>query len=141
MKLAYVDSCIWIIRVEGLPKHKQIIDKKLHDLAEEGWMFCISEVVILEILAKLLKQDEDNLVQFYREAFDKIRILKNYPHVFRHALSIIQTENLKGMDAIHVAFADHYDCNGFVSSDSHFMNLKIIPPLLINLDDEEKERY
>jgi len=133
MKLAYVDSCIWITRVEGLPKHQQIVDQKLHDLAEEGWMFCISEVVILEILAKLLKQDKDDLVQFYRKTFDKIRILKNYSHVFRHALSIIQTENLKGMDSIHVAFADYYNCEGFVSSDSHFMNLKIVPLLWINL--------
>ena len=139
MKLAYVDSCIWIVLMEGSPKHQQIVDQKLHDLAGEGWIFCISEAVILEILAKPLKQDKDNLIQLYRETFNKVRILKNYPHVFNHALSIAQTENLKGMDAIHVAFADHYNCDGFVSSDSHFMNLKIVQPLLINLGSGKRD--
>ncbi len=131
MKLAYVDSCIWIARVEGLPKYKKIIDKKLTDLTEEGWIFCTSELVALEVLAKPLKENQDNLVQVYRKIFEKMRMLKNYSNVFRHALLITQTENLKGMDAIHVAIADYYNCKQFVSSDPHFQNLKIISPLMV----------
>lgn len=65
MKLAYIDSCIWIARVEGLPRYKQIIDKELNNLAEEGWVFCGSELIILEILAKPLKENNDNLAQIY----------------------------------------------------------------------------
>lgn len=37
MKLAYVDSCIWIARIEGLTDYKTIIDDKLQNLAQEGW--------------------------------------------------------------------------------------------------------
>lgn len=40
MKLAYIDSCIWIARVEGLPEYKRILDENLQRLAEEGWTFC-----------------------------------------------------------------------------------------------------
>lgn len=133
MKLAYIDSCIWIARVEGLVRYKQIIDKKLNDLAEEGWIFCASELVTLEILTKPLKENNDNLAQIYRKLFEKVRILKNYSNIFKDALLISQTENLKGMDSIHVAFADHYKCKRFVSSDPHFADLKIIPALWIDL--------
>ena len=115
MKLAYIDSCIWIARVEGLPKYRQIIDERLHSLAEDGWTFCISEIVILEILVKPLKENNEVLVQIYRKIFEKIKTLKNYSNIFKQALLIAQTENLTGMDAIHVAFADHYNCTRFIS--------------------------
>ena len=133
MKLAYIDSCIWIARVEGLPEYKKIIDETLKNLAEDGWVFCISEVVMLEILTKPLKENNEALANIYRKIFEKIKILKNYSNIFRHALLITQTENLPGMDAIHVAFADHYNCNRFISSDAHLKKLKIVSPLWINL--------
>ena len=34
MKLAYIDSCVWIARVEGLPEYRKIIDASLQALAE-----------------------------------------------------------------------------------------------------------
>jgi len=136
MKLTYIDSCIWIARVEGLPRYKQIINETLKDLAEKGWIFCASELVALEVLAKPLKENNDNLAHIYRKLFEKSRVLKSYSNIFRHALLITQTESLKGMDAIHVAFADRYNCKRFVSIDPHFRNLKIVPPLWVKLDSE-----
>ncbi len=61
MKLAYIDFCVWIARVEGLPEYQKVID------------------------------------------------------------------------AIHVAIAEHHNCQLFVTSDPHFRNLKIVPPQLIDL--------
>lgn len=52
---------------------------------------------------------------------------------------ITQTENLKGMDAIHVAFADRYHCKCFISSDPHFRKLKVVPPIWVNLEENSKE--
>jgi hypothetical protein len=35
MKLAYIDSCVWIARVEGLSEYRNFIDASLQALAEE----------------------------------------------------------------------------------------------------------
>ncbi|MCI0691589.1 PIN domain-containing protein [candidate division KSB1 bacterium] len=133
MKLAYIDSCVWIARVEGLPEYQKVIDANLQTLAEEGWTFCTSDVVVLEVLAKPLRENQDHLVQIYRNIIQKLKTLKNYSGVFKNALSLTKSENLKGMDAIHVAIAEHHNCQLFVTSDPHFRNLKIVPPQLINL--------
>jgi hypothetical protein len=46
---------------------------------------------------------------------------------------IAQDENLKTMDAIHVAIAVQHGCKRFVSTDTHFKNLKIMPVTWIDL--------
>ena len=58
--------------------------------------------------------------------------------MFEQAIMIAQTENLKAMDAIHIAIAIHHGCQCFVSSDSHFKNLTIIPPVWIDLSTKEQ---
>ncbi|MGH7596930.1 MAG: type II toxin-antitoxin system VapC family toxin [bacterium] len=133
MKLAYIDSCVWIARVEGLLEYQKVIDANLQALAEDGWTFCTSDVVVLEVLAKPLKENQDHLVQIYRNIIQKLKALKNYSAVFKNALTLTKSENLKGMDAIHVAIAEHHNCQFFVTSDPHFRNLKIIPHKLIDL--------
>ena len=135
MKLAYIDSCIWITQIEGLSVHQTIIDRKLSDLAQEGWTSCISEMVLLEALLKPLKNSQAELVQKYRDLFKTTRMLKNYSNVFKDALQIAQTENLNVVDSIHVAIAKHYGCQFFVSSDPHFRDLKIIPPFWVDLSE------
>jgi len=128
MKLAYVDSCVWIARVEGLSVYKNAIDEHLVTLAQDGWIFCTSEVVSLEVLIKPLQAEQDKLVRIYRQIFDEMRLLASYSSVFSHALLIAQLENLKSMDSIHVAMADYHNCGLFVSSDPHFRHLKVITP-------------
>ncbi len=135
MKRAYIDSCIWIARVEGLTTYRKVIDEKLSKLANEEWTFCVSEAVQLEVLLEPLKKSHDELVQIYRKIFDETRMLKIYTSVFKNALLIAQAENLKGLDAVHVAIADHYNCKLFVSSDPHFRNLNI-QPYWINLEEQ-----
>lgn len=39
MKLAYIDSSIWITRVEGSANYRQILDDKLTSLLQEGWQY------------------------------------------------------------------------------------------------------
>ena len=52
MKLAYVDSSVWITYVEGFTSYQQQIDEKLEQLAAEGWLFCTSDVVKIVCHAK-----------------------------------------------------------------------------------------
>lgn len=133
MKLAYLDSCVYIAHFEGLPIYKTILARHLAQLAQGGWLSCISEIVILEVLAKPLQNQQDTLAQHYQKLFQTLRILENYPQLFTDALHIMQTEHLKIIDALHVAIAVHHDCQLFVSSDPHFRLLKTIRPHWIDL--------
>jgi predicted nucleic acid-binding protein len=80
-----------------------------------------------------LKEKQDSLAQIYRILFQKMRTIKIFPAVFKDALLLTVSENLKGLDAIHVAIAQHHNCQLFVTSDPHFRNLKVIIPHLIAL--------
>ena len=135
MKRAYVDSCIWITRFEGKAVYKHLIHAKLDALAEAEWEFCISEVVSLEVLVKPLRLGALEEAQKIRVFLQTMRQFKNYAGVFADALRIAQSENLKAMDAIHVALAQQHQCELFVSSDPHFRSLKTIRPYWIDLSD------
>jgi predicted nucleic acid-binding protein len=133
MKLAYIDSCVYISRFEGIPAYRAVIEQGLQQLARDGWVACISELVSLEVLINPLKQGQHGLVLQYKRLFGTVNIFTVYPHIFKDALQIAQSENLKAVDAIHVAFAKHYDCQLFVSSDPHFRDLATMTPYWIDL--------
>lgn len=133
MKRAYVDSCIWIASIEGLPAYKATINTHLQHISAQGWTFCVSDIVLFEVLLKPLQQNRNVLVRQYRELFANLSILKNFTNVFKDALFVAQTENLKALDALHVTLAVHHSCELFVTSDPHFTNLKALAPLWIDL--------
>lgn len=73
------------------------------------------------------------MVDLYTRVFNQIDILANYNGLLRDALVIAQNVNLRGMDAIHVAFASYYNCDTFIATDDHFRTLKILPVYWIEL--------
>ena len=133
MKLAYLDSAVWISRFEGLPAYKKIINAHLNELSKNGWTFCASEAVILEVMVKPYRDNNTEVTKAYNEVFEQTLLLKELPNVFEIALMIAQGENMKAMDAIHVAIAVQHGCKRFVSTDPHFKNLKIMPSTWIDL--------
>ena len=137
MKLAYVDSSAWITRIEGLEVYRKSINDCFNKLISDGWLLCTSEVVSLEILPKLYKENNDAIIDIYNNLFQQTYTLKTFSNVFEQAMIIAQTENLKAMDAIHVAIAVKNGCQCFVSTDKHFKNLKIISPVWIDLNTKK----
>ncbi len=133
MKLAYIDSCIYISRFEGIPEYKAIIEKKLQQLALAGYISCISELVSLEVFVSPLKKGQTELVLQYRSLFQRTKTLPVYSEVFKDALQIAQSDNLRAIDALHVAMATYHGCQVFVSSDPHFRNLTTVTPHWIDL--------
>lgn len=133
MKLAYIDSSVWIARIEGLPEYPKILDKTLATMLQDDWQFCVSDAVVLEVLAKLYKQNQLELIAVYRKIFAEIRILRIPTDIFTNALLVIQAEQLKAMDAVHIALALHHHCQCIVSTDKHFRELKTIPVIWIDL--------
>jgi predicted nucleic acid-binding protein len=136
MKLAYVDSSAWITRLEGLPVYRHTINACLNQLLDEEWVLCSSSIVMLEVFPKLYRNKNNTLIEIYHKLFERTHQLKSFPDIFEQAMMIAQTENLKAMDAIHVAIANHRQC--FVSTDLHFKNLTIIPPVWIDLSKKEQ---
>ena len=136
MKYAYIDSCIWITAIEGLPTYQAILDAELQDLAQAGWTFCVSDLVTLEVLTKPVKENQHALLQQYHALFGTLRPLKTYLNVFKDALPISSSESLKGIDVLHVTLAAHHNCQLFVSSDPHFRHLKMITPHWIDLSGQ-----
>lgn len=134
MKLAYIDSCVWISWIEGSSEYKKTVSRALRELAKETWTYCISDAIILEVLANPLRNQHAALVNAYRRLFEHCRNLKTPTTVFRDALSIASAENLKGMDAVHVGIAKHQGCQRFVSTDSHFAHLRVLTPYWIQLN-------
>ena len=133
MKLAYIDTSIWITRVEGLAIYREKIDKTLNDIVNDNWTICISDAVILETLVKPYKQKQEMIICAYNKIFESTITLESFKNVFKNALLIAQTENLKPMDAVHVSIAVQHRCRRFISTDPNFKNLKIIPCTWINL--------
>lgn len=124
--LVYIDSSIWITYVEGLPAYQNNVEKHLEKLKKDGCRFCMSQAVILETLSKPYRKNNQALVSVYTELFQNSKILPNYLNLFSDCMEIMRTETLKAMDSIHIAFAVHYDCELFVTTDLDFRNVKSI---------------
>lgn len=122
MKLAYIDASVWIAQVEGIPAYQQVTLSALRELRRDGWLPCISEVVILETLCKPYQEYNQALMATYNTIFGKMTEFKVFDTLIKDALLFTQTENLKPMDAIHLAFAVKYGCARLVTTDPHFKN-------------------
>ncbi len=131
--MAYVDSSIWISRFEGHYSYQNIVENQLREIKKRGFTLCVSEAVLLEVLFKPYRNDQQSLIDLYHRVFSQLDILPNYDGVFRDALTIATKDNLRGIDSIHVALATHYGCERFITTDSDFRNLSTIYSLVIDL--------
>ncbi len=133
MKYAYVDSSVWIARFEGFPAYRKIVTSAQTALEQDGWKFCFSELVQLEVLLKPHRENQQFLIEAYSEAFAQALLLPNFGGVFKNAFGIAQTNSLKAMDAIHAAFAIGYGCELFVTTDADFRMFNKLPLHWIDL--------
>lgn len=132
-KRAYVDSSVWIERIEGMEKYHNIIDEVWQDMIQEGWQFCISEPVILEVMCRPLWNNDQPAIEAYNHAFSQAYMLPYFEGIFQSALSIIRLEQIKSLDAIHLAYASHYQCDRFITTDTHFKSVTTVPIHFIDL--------
>ena len=88
---------------------------------------------MLETLCKPYQENNQILIAAYNTIFDNITKLKVFDEIFKDALLFTQKENLKPMDAVHLAFAAKYGCARLVTTDPHFKNLKTITPHWLDL--------
>lgn len=133
MKLAYVDSCVWITLIEGLDHYRPTIRDALAALAQDDWELCTSDAVRLEVLLRPIRLKDEILIDIYRALLNTNRALPVSQSVFADALSRAVRDGLKAMDAVHVTIAEQHGCQRFVTTDPHFRSLTTITPELIAL--------
>lgn len=92
--LAYVDSSIWIARMEGLPEYQSVIQSQLKELKLDGWCLCTSRAVMMETLYKHYRDENQSLIMMYNKLFDKTKFLPNYASLFDDAMRIMREETL-----------------------------------------------
>jgi hypothetical protein len=97
LKLAYIDSSVWITQFEGYPIYQQIIDDALTSLENDKWLFGISSAVTLEVLLKPYREAQTGLIDAYNRAFQQAHLLPSFTDVFDHALFASQSEHLKAL--------------------------------------------
>lgn len=93
MKKAYVDSCVWITKIEGMKEYQTVINEHLSILKKEGWIFCISEMVLLEILCKPIIQNNSELRKSYIQLIKNTDKIEGYRYILTLALTKVLTEN------------------------------------------------
>jgi predicted nucleic acid-binding protein len=133
LKTAYLESSIWINRSEGTLAHRTYVEQGVLVFDNEGWDFCISDAVKLEVLWRLYYQGHYDRIENYTMQFQKAIHIPVYSSVFQDALEIASLEGLRPLDAIHVAFAISGKCDCFVTADRDFRNLRSIPVRFIDL--------
>ncbi len=105
MKRAYVDSSVWITYVEGIIGYQTIVETQLHSFIHKNWQLCVSDAVILEVLAKPTQDNRQDMIDSYNLIFQNLKHLKTLEEIFKKALEVAEKDRLKGLDAVHVAFA------------------------------------
>lgn len=133
MKRVYVDSSVWISRFEGLPIYRERINSVWADLIRDEWEVCISGFVTLEALCKPIQKQSVSQQLFYETLLNRAYFLDHYDHLISDAMSVMKREKLNAMDSLHVAIASRYQCRLFMTSDSHFKHISVIPVKMIDL--------
>ncbi len=133
MKRAYLDSSVWIAMAEGIPIYQTAVRNELQLLEEDRWHFCLSDLVILEVKLKPYRQDRHDLIDEYNMLFAKAINFTPFDTVFHDALEHAKKDSLKATDATHAAFAVHYECELFVTTDPDFRTLQSLPLHWIDL--------
>jgi predicted nucleic acid-binding protein len=111
-----------------LPIFKAI---ELSDIAPYSGELCLSE-----LLVKPLRDNDALAVRYLKDIFDSgfITLLPHNRKVLEFASSIRASQNLKMIDAIHVATAMEYECDFLITGDQQIAQ-RITGIEIVNLSD------
>ncbi len=126
----YLDSCIVIYLIEEHLTFAPIIESLLTNQADA--VLFISSLTEMECLVMPLRNQNQLLVDKFRNWFDDLIVLVNTREVFHQGAQLrADHKSLKTPDAIHLATALHYGCDEFWTNDNRLS--KIAPTLAKNI--------
>jgi predicted nucleic acid-binding protein len=127
----YLDSCVLIYLIEGAAQRK---DEMARIMALAGTDFCISPMAKCECLVGPAKDADMRLRRRYLTLFDQFVSLPLPEEVYLQAAELRGRYSLRTPDAVHLACAQHHDCDALWTNDgrlarashgmSHALNLK-----------------
>lgn len=116
MRFAYVDSCIFIYWVEKTALESEAALNWLNHNRQR--ILCVSPLVRLEVLVKPERLHQAELVAAYESLLATQKWLTINDEIFARALSLRAHFGLKTPDALHLATAQHYECDEFWTNDN-----------------------
>lgn len=131
-----LNANILIYLLEAVPKYKNILDELITSIDQKILNTITSELTLLEGLTKPLSENRNGLVSVYLnqiQSTDGFSVIPIDRNVLIEAAKVRVLEKLKAPDAIHVATARLFNCDGFLTNDRHLSNIK--SPQSFILDD------
>jgi predicted nucleic acid-binding protein len=117
-----LDTNILILAVEGADGDPDVVvcRKLVFDLPQDA-SFIVSEIVLSEILVRPMRQENVELVRFYRRLLTDLRafrLVQVTRSILLEAARLRSISSLKLADAIHLATATRIGCRGLVTLDA-----------------------
>ena len=113
--MIYLDSCLVIYLVENHPRWGERIAGAIAQA--EAARFSISSLVKCECLVGPMKRGDLVLERVYSQLFDQFALLPMPDPVYLHAARLRAHFGLRTPDALHLACAQHHNCDALWTND------------------------
>lgn len=126
----YLDSCIAIYLVE---EHRELAFRieSLLENQPDARLF-VSDLTVMECLIGPFRSNNKRLEEKYKEWFEGVTVLGLNSTVFVEAAQLRSVhQTLKTPDALHIAAALRYNCDGFWPNDTRLSN--VAPSIVRNI--------
>ena len=129
----YLDACVFIYSVEKLEPFCTLLEP-IWRQAETGFLSLVtSELTIAEVLVTPIRDNDQVLVDIYRELFasSEIQLIPTTRLIWEKTARLRALANLRTPDAVHAAAALQEGCAAFVTNDTVFRRLQSINAIVL----------
>ena len=122
----YLDACVFIYSVEKLEPFHTLLEPIWHQAGTGSLSLVTSELTIAEVLAKPIRDNDQVLVDIYRELFasSEILLIPTTRLIWEETARLRALTNLRTPDAVHAATALQEGCAAFVTNDRAFRRIE-----------------
>jgi predicted nucleic acid-binding protein len=114
MPKIYLDSCLVIYLVE---QRTVFYDKVIEQITKYPTAeFVVSSLTALEVLVKPTKEQNNGIINRYQTFLSRFQVDGMNDKIMLESIQY-RASGLKTPDALHVAFAKHYQCDQFWTND------------------------
>jgi predicted nucleic acid-binding protein len=131
--VVYVDTAPVIYTVERHADYESLL-LPLWAALDAGTLEVVtSELTLLEVLVKPLRDNDQSLAQDYEKllAATRLRTMPVTASILREAAQIRAATNLRTPDAIHAATALAAGCVQFITNDTDYRKLSSLPVIVL----------
>lgn len=122
----YLDACVFIYSVERLEPFRTLLEPIWHQ-SETGFLSLVtSELTIAEVLVKPIRENDQVLVDIYREQFasSEIQLIPTTRLIWEETARLRALTNLRTPDAVHATTALQEGYTAFVTNDRVFRRIE-----------------